>query len=68
MAKTFKASKKSDDGAADKVKRDTAKTALASLVGKSYAKMNKAEQEAFIVLLGQMAGLLDAAGVVKALV
>lgn len=67
MAKTFTASKKSDEGAADKIKRGAAKTSLATLVGKPYAKMSKTEQEAFIVILGQQLGILDAAGAVKAL-
>jgi hypothetical protein len=55
------------EGEKNKAKREAVAITLTSLVGKTYATMSKTEQESFITILGQVANLLDAAGVVKAL-
>lgn len=65
--KTFVASKKSDEGTADKLKRDVIKLSLIGLVGKKVSTLTKAEQDALLVIIGQIVGLLDDKGKVKPL-
>ena len=55
------------EGAKDKPKRDAVKSSLATLVGKTVPKMTKSEQETLLIVIGQVVGILDADGVVKAL-
>jgi len=61
-----KANKK-NTGAKRKEERKSAGDALGLLVGKSVAKMTKAEQESLLIVIGQLAGLLDETGKVKPL-
>ncbi len=65
--KTFIASKKSDEGGADKIKRQAALLQLTTLVGKIVSKMTKDEQEALLTIIGQIVGILDDKGKVKPL-
>lgn len=58
---------KKNEGAKDKPKRDAVKSSLATLVGKTVPKMTKSEQETLLIVIGQVVGILDADGVVKAL-
>lgn len=62
-----KSSKKQDEGAKKKAERKSAADGLAPLVGKSVRKMTKAEQESLLIVMGQLAGLLDENDKVKPL-
>jgi len=59
---------KKNAGGKSKVERKSAGDALGLLVGKSVAKMTKVEQESLLIVIGQLAGLLDETGKVKPLV
>jgi hypothetical protein len=51
----------------DKEKRKSITDRLTLLVGKSFEKMTKKEQDQFIIILGQFLGLLDKDGIVRKL-
>lgn len=56
---------KKEEGEKNKNVRESVKQSLLLLQGKTFAQMDKAEQESFIEVLGKMFGLMDETGKVK---